>query len=108
MNNKTSEKRKRKTNEEQRKKGRARPLKQKERERERRAPAALAAAALPPSLLFPPSFYFHSFRKDMLLSPSLRMTLGTAISKSSWVTWTRRSLRANIPMESFSMDNGRK
>lgn len=43
------------------------------------------------------SLYFHSFRSDIDLSPSLRMTLGTAISKSSWVTWTRRSLSANMP-----------
>mmetsp|Transcript_18197 Transcript_18197/g.50676 ORF Transcript_18197/g.50676 Transcript_18197/m.50676 type:complete len:209 (-) Transcript_18197:850-1476(-) len=33
----------------------------------------------------------------MLLSPSFFMTLATAISKSSCVTWTRRSRRANIP-----------
>jgi hypothetical protein len=29
----------------------------------------------------------------------LRITLGTAISKSSCVTWTRRSLRANMPVK---------
>ena len=32
-----------------------------------------------------------------LLSRSFFMTFATAISKSYWVTWIRRSRRANIP-----------
>ena len=32
-----------------------------------------------------------------LLSMSFFITFATAISKSYWVTWIRRSLRANIP-----------
>ena len=69
--------------------------------------AALAfLLSLFPLFSFPPLsssllLYFHSFRRDMLLSPSLRITFGTAISKSSCVTWTRRSLRANIPVFFF-------
>lgn len=33
----------------------------------------------------------------MFMSLSFFMTLATDISKSSWVTWMRRSLSANIP-----------
>lgn len=43
------------------------------------------------------STYFQSFRNDMFLSVSFFITFATAISKSSWVTWTLLSLRANIP-----------
>mmetsp|Transcript_27731 Transcript_27731/g.45618 ORF Transcript_27731/g.45618 Transcript_27731/m.45618 type:complete len:259 (+) Transcript_27731:106-882(+) len=42
-------------------------------------------------------FYFQSFLMDMFMSESFFMTLATAISKSSWVTWIRRSRRANMP-----------
>ncbi len=41
--------------------------------------------------------YFQSFFKDMFLSVSFFITLATAISKSSWVTCTRRSRKANMP-----------
>ena len=41
--------------------------------------------------------YFQSFLRDMFLSLSFFMTLATAISKSSWVTWILRSRRANMP-----------
>ena len=41
--------------------------------------------------------YFHNFMMLWLLSASFFMTLATAISKSSCVTWIRLSLRANMP-----------
>ncbi len=41
--------------------------------------------------------YFQSFLMDMFLSESFFMTFATAISKSSCVTWTRRSRNANMP-----------
>lgn len=41
--------------------------------------------------------YFHSLRIDMFMSLSFFMTFATDISKSSWVTWMRRSRSANIP-----------
>ena len=41
--------------------------------------------------------HFQSFLRDMFLSLSFFITLATAISKSSWVTCIRRSLKANIP-----------
>mmetsp|Transcript_27303 Transcript_27303/g.73899 ORF Transcript_27303/g.73899 Transcript_27303/m.73899 type:complete len:210 (-) Transcript_27303:661-1290(-) len=41
--------------------------------------------------------YFHNLMMLWLLSASFFMTLATAISKSSCVTWIRLSLRANIP-----------
>lgn len=41
--------------------------------------------------------HFHNFFKDMFLSVSFFITFATAISKSSCVTCTRRSRRANIP-----------
>mmetsp|Transcript_611 Transcript_611/g.2437 ORF Transcript_611/g.2437 Transcript_611/m.2437 type:complete len:280 (+) Transcript_611:925-1764(+) len=46
---------------------------------------------------FPRRFYFHSFFRLMFLSLSFFMTFDTAISKSSCVTWTLLSLRANMP-----------
>mmetsp|Transcript_6939 Transcript_6939/g.14368 ORF Transcript_6939/g.14368 Transcript_6939/m.14368 type:complete len:237 (+) Transcript_6939:1727-2437(+) len=42
-------------------------------------------------------FYLKSFFRLMLCSESFRMTLLTAISKSSWVTCTRRSRKAYMP-----------
>jgi len=42
-------------------------------------------------------FYFHNFRRDMFFSVSFFITLATAISKSSCVTWILLSRRANIP-----------
>lgn len=41
--------------------------------------------------------HFHNFFKDMFLSVSFFITFATAISKSSCVTCTRRSRRANMP-----------
>ena len=41
--------------------------------------------------------YFHSFRNDMFFSVSFFITFATTISKSSSVTSTLLSLRANIP-----------
>lgn len=41
--------------------------------------------------------YFHSFRNDIFFSVSFFITFATAISKSSCVTWTLLSLKANIP-----------
>ena len=41
--------------------------------------------------------YFQSLRMDMSLSLSFFMTFVTAISRSSWVTCTLRSRRANMP-----------
>ena len=41
--------------------------------------------------------HFHSFRRDMFFSVSFFITFATAISKSSWVTCTLLSRRANIP-----------
>nr|GMC63429.1 unnamed protein product [Ipomoea batatas] len=41
--------------------------------------------------------YFHSLRNDMFFSVSFFITFATAISKSSCVTWTLLSRRANIP-----------
>lgn len=41
--------------------------------------------------------YFHSLDSDMFLSASFFITFATAISKSSCVTWMRRSRRANMP-----------
>jgi hypothetical protein len=48
-------------------------------------------------LATPVGDHFQSFFKDMFLSVSFFMTLATAISKSSWVTCTRRSRNANMP-----------
>lgn len=41
--------------------------------------------------------HFQSLRRDMFFSVSFFITLATAISKSSWVTCTLLSRRANIP-----------
>ena len=41
--------------------------------------------------------HFQSFRRDMFFSVSFFITFATAISKSSWVTCTLLSRRANIP-----------
>ena len=41
--------------------------------------------------------YFHNLRTEVLASPSLFVTLATAISKSSCVTCIRFSRMANIP-----------
>mmetsp|Transcript_33176 Transcript_33176/g.93948 ORF Transcript_33176/g.93948 Transcript_33176/m.93948 type:complete len:206 (+) Transcript_33176:207-824(+) len=41
--------------------------------------------------------HFHSFLRLMFLSVSFFITFATAISKSSWVTCTRRSRRAYMP-----------
>ena len=41
--------------------------------------------------------YFHSFHNDMFFSVSFFITFATTISKSSCVTSTLLSLRANIP-----------
>lgn len=49
------------------------------------------------SIQLPVINYFQSFFKDMFLSVSFFITLATAISKSSWVTCTRRSRKANMP-----------
>ena len=62
----------------------------------------LLAVDSPPSnfdrrRLAPPGTHFQSLRKDMFFSLSFFITLATAISKSLWVTCTRRSRSANMP-----------
>jgi len=47
--------------------------------------------------VLPLRLYLKSLLSDMSLSLSFFMTLATAISKSSCVTWTRRSRNAYIP-----------
>ena len=42
-------------------------------------------------------FYFQSFFNETFFSESFCMIFATANSKSSWVTWTRRSRRAYMP-----------
>ncbi len=41
--------------------------------------------------------HLNSLITDMSFSLSFFITLATAMSKSSWVTWMRRSRRANMP-----------
>jgi hypothetical protein len=43
------------------------------------------------------SNHFQALRIARLLSMSFFITFATAISKSYWVTWILRSLKANIP-----------
>ena len=42
-------------------------------------------------------YHFQALLMAKLLSMSFFITFATAISKSSWVTWIRLSLKANIP-----------
>mmetsp|Transcript_22791 Transcript_22791/g.46255 ORF Transcript_22791/g.46255 Transcript_22791/m.46255 type:complete len:245 (-) Transcript_22791:685-1419(-) len=52
---------------------------------------------LPEHHCLPHAPHFHNLWSETLDSPSFFMTLLTAISKSSCVTWTLLSLKANIP-----------